>query len=41
MLDMFVRLEVQRRYFNIVAIEMLSKQYGMKVPSSINACMNR
>jgi hypothetical protein len=41
MLNMFVRLEVQRRYFNIVAIEMLSRQFGMKVPSSINESMNR
>jgi hypothetical protein len=41
MLNMFVRLEVQRRYFNIVAIEMLSKQFGMKEPSSINALMKR
>lgn len=41
MLNMFVRLEVQRRYFNVVGIEMLSKQFGMKVPSSINETMNR
>ena len=41
MLNMFVRLEVQRRYFNIVAIEMLCKQFGMKETSSINAVMKR
>jgi hypothetical protein len=41
MLNVFVRLEVQRRYFNIVSVEMLSKQFGMQQPSSLDALMHR
>lgn len=41
MLNMFVRLEVQRRYFNIVSMEMLSRAFGMKQPSSLDALMKR
>ena len=36
MLKIFVRFDVQRRFFNIVAMEMLAKQFGMQVmPSSV------
>jgi type IV secretory pathway TrbF-like protein len=41
MLNFFVRLEVQRRYFNIVSVEMLSKSFGMKQPSSMDTLMDR
>ena len=36
MLNMFVRLDVQRRFFNICSIEVLAKYYGMKEPSSLD-----
>ena len=36
MLSIFVRFDVQRRFFNIVAMEMLAKQFGMQVmPSAV------
>ena len=36
MLRIFVRFDVQRRFFNIVAMEMLAKQFGMQVmPSAV------
>ena len=36
MLSIFVRFDVQRRFFNIAAMEMLAKQFGMQVmPSAI------
>ena len=41
MLNMFVRIEVGRRYFNIICMEMLSRAFGMKQPSSLDACMKR
>ena len=41
MVNFFVRCEVQRRYFNIVGVEMLSKSFGMKMPSALEALMER
>ena len=41
MVNLFVRLEVQRRYFNVVAMEMLSKSFGMEQPSSLEALIPR
>jgi hypothetical protein len=41
MVSLFVRMEVQRRYFSIVAMEMLSKSFGMKEPSSLEAIISR
>lgn len=34
-------MEVQRRYFSVVAMEMLSKCFGMKEPSSLEAFIPR
>lgn len=41
MISFFVRMEVQRRYFSIVGMEMLSKCFGMKEPSSLEAMISR
>jgi hypothetical protein len=41
MVNLFVRMEVQRRYFSLVAIEMLSKSFGMKEPSSLETLISR
>ena len=35
MLNLFVRFDVQRRFFNIVAMEILAKQFGLKEPPSL------
>lgn len=40
MLNLFVRLEVQRRYFSIVTMEMISMTFGMKEPSSLEALLS-
>jgi len=36
MLSLFVRIDVQRRFFNIVAMEILAKQFGLKEPPSVH-----
>ena len=41
MINLFVRLEVQRRYFNICGFEMLSKCFGMQEPSALEALTNK
>lgn len=41
MVNLFVRMDVQRRYFNVVAMEMLSKSFGMEQPSSLEALIPR
>ena len=41
MINLFVRLEVQRRYFTICGFEMLSKCFGMQEPSSLEALTSR
>ena len=35
MLNMFIRFDVQRRFFNIVAMEVLAKQFNMKKPTCL------
>jgi len=41
MLNFFVRLEIQRRYFNIVTVEMLSNAFGMKGKKSMDELLDR
>lgn len=41
MINLFIRLEVQRRYYSICGFEMLSKSFGMKEPSSLEALVSR
>jgi hypothetical protein len=36
MLNLFIRLEVQRRYFTVVSTEILMKSFGMKQPSILD-----
>lgn len=40
MVNLFVRLEVQRRYFSVVSMEMLALTFGMKEPSSLEALLS-
>jgi hypothetical protein len=40
MLNLFVRLEVQRRYFSVVSMEMIAMTFGMKEPSSLEALLS-
>lgn len=41
MINLFVRLECQRRYFTICGFEMLSKTFGMQEPSALEALTSR
>ena len=41
MLDFFVRAEIERRYFNIVSVELLCKAFGMTVESSMDVLIER
>ena len=35
MVNLFVRFDVQRRFFNIVSMEILAQQFGLKEPPSL------
>ena len=35
MTSLFTRFEIQRRFFNIVAMEILAQQFGLKEPPSL------
>ena len=35
LLNLFVRFDVQRRFFNIVSMEILAQQFGLKEPPSL------
>ena len=35
MISLFVRFDVQRRFFNISAMEILAMEFGLKEPQSI------
>jgi hypothetical protein len=35
LLNIFVRFDIQRRFFNIVSLEILAQQFGLKEPLSL------
>ena len=35
LLNIFVRFDIQRRFFNIVSMEILAQQFGLKEPLSL------